>query len=228
MGLILTDRDRKILKLCQEQGFITLNIIHEYLFQKSSSRRARERIQELEKSGYLKSRASLELQNRKVVQLTIKGKAIVQTLPGYKPERNFKIHDLCLSHDDKLTWVRLRLEGLWSGDWLSDRMMKHVKDATPDGIIEFASRKRVYVELENSIKSEIRYSNIFSKYQLEDPFLVLYVCTRPEIKKYLINYCIKHTPQLPLAILTMSELKEEQPRAWTIKGLISPFTKREY
>ena len=228
MGLILTDRDKKILKLCQEQGFITLNIIHEYLFQKSSSRRARERIQELEQSGYLKSRASLELHNRKVVQLTIKGKAIVQTLPGYKPERNFKIHDLCLSHDDKVTWTRLRLEELWNANWLSDRMMKQVKDATPDGILEFSSGKRVYVELENSIKSESRYFNIFSKYHLEDPFLVLYVCTRPEIKKYLINYCLKHAPLLPLAILTLSELKDDQPRAWTIKGLISPFAKREY
>lgn len=228
MGLILTERDKKLLRLCQEQGFITIDTVHEYLYKNATIRRVQERVKELELSGYLKSRISLELCNRKIVQLTIKGKTIVQSLPCYKPDRHFKLYDYFLAHDDKVTWTRLRLEELWSGDWLSDRMLKQARDTKPDGILKFASGKRVYVELENSIKSEARYSNIFSKYLLENPFLVLYVCTSLEIKKYLINHCIKHSPLLPIAILTMSELKDDQPRAWTIKGLISPFLKKEY
>lgn len=130
-------------------------------------------------------------------------------------------------HDGKVTEARLWIERLWRGKWTPESLLLGADAEIPDGIFTFPSGKKVYVELENSLKSKKRFLRRLCKFH--EPILVLYLTTKPELTSALKKYLLSDKDTPLAGILPFEDLRQRLPPAvWTINEIIYPFSQKEF
>ena len=182
----LTERDRRILELIQEQKFVTAELVrHE--FANGSMTEVYRRLRECEKAGYLHS-FQLLTSNRKVYVVSRNWHRHSQKeawghLPYFNRPRTYLV-----AHDIKVTEVRIKLESFISGShWIPEIALRADKGREDrnypfinigDGLLQTGSWANIMIEVECSNKSESRTINIMRNWIAETSLnLVLYVAT---------------------------------------------------
>src|SRR5579885_3266276 len=118
----LQQRDFKLLRLCYEHSFITLEHA-EYEFQGVSARAARQRVLELERDGYLVRRASPSLQRRFYYRLTKLGLSCAVDREA-QDERYKNVNLYQFDHDSIVTSARQRLSRVWEGRFTPEAFIR--------------------------------------------------------------------------------------------------------
>lgn len=221
--MILQKRDKRILNLLHEHGFLEMEHVQRFFPNYTETRR---RIIELKQAGIVREEQSPVTSNEVVLRLN-----------PCSPERLFNGHRVFLHpkkmlapntflHNSKVISIRLVLESLWSGEWIAESRFKGRKDEIPDAIFKFSNGNEVYVELENSLKGRGRFLKRLKTFTA--PALTLYVgtshCPVHKLQKYMLE------PGLPpCAAVDYEDLfKSPIPRPWSPKGPLRIFEVREF
>jgi len=230
--VVIQERDRGLLRCCYEQQFLLMEQVARYFFGGGNRSASYRRIKKLESGGLLRRERHSVLGGREIIRLTRQGIELAQTLsPALVPQLG-KVPLATLAHDALVASVRLRLEELWTGTWVSERALKPESfEQVPDGLFIFPSGKKVAVEVETSPKGKARLMDHLAswarKQNGERLFLVLYITPDPGIER-LLRRCIEESAsQVPIAVVSWPELDTNMPLAWTVKGEIDLFSRKE-
>lgn len=220
MGKVcLNERDFLIFKFLIEMKFANMEQIFEMFFRSASSSNPKycaNRLSLLKRSSYLLSHKSYDgpanyyTATKKAYAVLMSKGLKDEHLPSAKEEMDHRF----FIHDKSLVWLRIYLEKLGLGfSWMSERAIRRklflnlsqeersrrnplADELIPDAIFENKNGKRIFLELENSIKDEIHYEEKLERYEFrienEDSILsgdkVLYVCTKDPITKRLDEF----------------------------------------
>lgn len=203
--MILTERDRELLRMLSRMGFMTTRQLNRTIFKGIAITTELRRLRVLERSDYIIRVEGLG-SNEKGWCLTIKGADAVGFL---FPKRRF--NRATLEHDKILTDLRLILEGGGvAHSWIPEHEIRSKmakshglrgmeSKTVPDGIIgvEYQTAKHsVAIELELSYKSQSRYKDIFWSYRNKDRLLaVWYLLPSKKFGESLGHLWTKHTGQ---------------------------------
>ncbi|MGZ3697596.1 MAG: hypothetical protein ACXWPM_09615 [Bdellovibrionota bacterium] len=236
MNLQLQERDKKILADCYEQKFLRVRHLLEGPFNQVHPSEAYRRIQELERSGYIRRAPAFEGSPERVIRVTGTGAAIAREMTPWDLPVQARINPATYGHDSLVTSVRYRLERLWNGRWVPEQQLKISQSETVfegtligDGRFVFPSGKEVVVELENSHKSWERLQDIRSKSYSGRRSGVLYVTTDPSIYKRILKLLEGSDPEQVFFLISFEDLfRDPPPPTWTIRGPFDLFSRREY
>lgn len=220
----LTERDLRILRLIRDQRFVTAEQLkHEYPGARMSE--VYRRLGELERCGLLKSERLLT-RNQKLYIVTREYHGDGHTKEyGYLPYFGKpRVHQI--EHDLKVTNVRLVLQSLYpTWCWTPERAILAERDNLPthevspqpvsDGMLEGWSGEVIYIEVENSNKSEVRTRKTMQRW-MDDrkASLVLYVATKEEVYRQLIRVLRSlsvHGDHDPVGIIRYDDLIKAMP-----------------
>ena len=224
----LQERDKKIMQCCHEQGFLGTDLVEQYFFQ-SMDRRARERILELERAGFIQRAAAAVLKGRRIIRLTRRGHDIVRETDPFNLPMARRLDLSTLAHDHFVSSVRLRLQELWSGTWIPERALKSDEFIRiPDGVFLFPSGRKIAVELENSAKHRPRFLKLLQGWLRGDITMVLFVVTSAPLFALLKKYLADGPKDFPFALVEWEQLKAGTPKAWSIRGEINLFERSTF
>ena len=223
----LQKRDYEILKLCYEQRVVTTEHLRDFVLKEVGERVARRRVQRLEESGVIQRKANLQLNQSRLIQLTRQGVQLAQThaavsIPQVrKQDLNTVLHDACV------TSVRLRLEALWDGDWLSESVLKAEGfRLIPDGLWTFPNQSQVAVEIERSNKGQKRFRELLARWKDSEVSLILYIAVGEVLHRQIKAYLQKEANDLPVGLVQYEALLQEAPQIWTRLGEVDLFNRR--
>lgn len=227
--MILQVRDREILSCIYEQRFLLMHHVENYFFKNKSPAKARERILELGKSGFICKETNPILGNRKCIRLTQLGIQVVEEFHALilKQKRNLDFRTL--NHDAIVSSVRLRIKQLWDGVWIPESALKIQEyPQIPDGVIVFPSRRKIAIEVENSAKGKERFLSLLNRWKSVDIFLVLFVVTQPVLFQVIRKNLSVDSSGLPFGVVQWPHLENGLPKVWTQRGELEIFTRREF
>lgn len=225
----LQKRDREIMRLCYEQQFLLSDQIQRFFYEGKNLCNGFVRIKELERFGLVRRLVQPTLDGKKLIRLTPKGlrtiseDIIIEVPHVRKPDIR------TLRHDAIVTSVRLRLQELWTGSWIPERVIKKEDfPRIPDGLFIFPSGKKVAVEIENTPKSHARFLSILEDWRKIDVKLILYVATAPYMFG-IIQRILPDGPRgVPFALVLWDDLKNGAPVVWSVDGKVDIFSRKEY
>ena len=222
----LQPRDRKILGLIYDHGFVLQRHVLRLFPNYTETRR---RINELKRAGWLSEELS-HVTYGKELRLTKKGRLVAEADSPYRfPQIKF-LNPHYYFHDSFVISTRMRLEELWNGTWIPEKSYRGHQKEVPDGIFLFPSGKKIYVEVENSMKSRARFLAKHSRYNDHAALLILYVTTQKIVLNGIKSFIKRNNnPMAPYAVISLEELMNEAPVGWCKeRELLKLFAKREF
>lgn len=224
----LQERDRRVLELCYEQQFLTLDQVSRFFFGGYIGNASR-RMSSLRSLGLLRTQSVLTLGGKvEILRVTARGRTEARKGSKYLIPQVRQVGFSTLSHDAMVIDTRVRLQSLWEATWIPERVLKHEKLAqVPDGVLVFQSGKKVAVEVENSLKGKARYQRIWKAYQ-DGPSLalVLYVVASERLLSRIKTYMADAPSGLAFGAVLWSDLKSGVPSLWTPKGELPLFSRK--
>ena len=226
----LEPRDEKIMRVIYEEQFLLLKTISKYFF-RDSFQSASVRILKLIQLKLLRYEI-LNLPNQpKVARLTPNGVRHSKSISPFSIPQKKKVALSTFTHDALLSITRLELINSFDAQWVPEKAMK-AQDfkKIPDGILLFASGRRIAVELENTVKGAKRYEQMWREWEAHDFFLVLYVATTDVVYRALERRMnLFQSSKLRLGLITLEGLTHaKKPHVWTPRGLFPLFDQRQY
>lgn len=225
MGVVLQKRDLEILNICYEQMFMSVAQVERYFFTRANQRRARERVLELERAGYISRKKIYGETPTTLLRLTPSGLSIVSKRNEFQINPRSKIDLATLEHDLRLIDIRMRLDELWTNYvWVPEKAIRRAEyPEVPDAISIFSSGRIVAIELENSMKAEERIVRLLSRWRNTDVSLVLYFTTNSGIFKKFQKIIKAQDFETPIALVDIEAFFTSRPIAWTKEGEIHVF-----
>lgn len=221
------DRDYTILRICHEQGFLTIDQVNQYIFQNCAYQITTRRIRELENVGLLKSELTPVFGNKKILRLSSVGhKVLREQIPALaRHQRPLPL--ATMFHDHFVTSLRLRLENLWDGNWIPERHLKSTGfPQIPDGVFRFPSGIEIALELENSDKGRRRFNSLQMRWKNTKVILVLYVVTHDLLFNRILTY-LDTGPEVPnFGAVLWDDLEKGIPRVKSKSGYFDIFNRR--
>jgi len=201
----------------------------ETFFKTSCKRKAYERINELEKIGFIKQERSQFL-NKNIIKITQSGANYIKSDLSHDLKTHRRIDSRHIIHDSLVTSIRLRLKDFWDFTWIPERAIKEGQYIqVPDGLVVLRSKKIIAIECENSLKSKRMYLDNFNKWKKSDILMVLYVTTKPTITKSIKNSILQSgVNDMPLCVVEWGVLKKGVPSVWSTRGELDIFKRREF
>lgn len=218
--MLVQPRDQQILSLCYEHGFLSLFHLDTFF---PSQRERRKRVAQYRDTGLVEPHAPLP-NWQPVYCLTRPGIEFVESFYPAVIQQRRHLSMATFLHDSKVISARLRICSLWDGCWTPESRLPRAREEIPDGIFTFSSGKKVFVEVENSLKSRPRFLKKLAKY--EEPLFTLYVATSPFLENALKRYLSAETRSA--GVISLPELAETSPAVWTRTKVIHPFSRRSF
>jgi hypothetical protein len=217
----VTARDQLIFTLCYEHGFLAVQHLKGFF---PSDRERRMRMAEAIRDKLI-FRADPPIPSiSSIFRLTTKGENLVESFYPYRIPPKRILSPATYIHNMKVIDARLRIAPLWDGVWTPESRLPKATSEIPDAIFTFPSGKEVYVELENSVKSQKRFLRRLETFKNVE--LTLYIATQPEIERALKKYLSVETP--PAGVVLLSNIKWPNTPVWTREKIIHPFSRRFY
>lgn len=215
--------------MCYEQQFLITEQVQRYFYSGKNRCNGFVRLLEMERSGFIRREPSMLMGNKNLIRLTRQGLcAIAEDIVIEVPQVR-KPDIRTLRHDTIVTSVRLRLQELWTGSWLPERVIKQEDfPQIPDGLFIFPSEKKVAVEIENSPKGRRRFLSILERWRKTDVKLILYVATTPHIFRIVQRLLLEGPRGVPFALILWENLRNSVPAVWTSDGIVNIFSRKEY
>jgi len=197
-GLILTDRDKRLLYDCYNSGTLTFRQVQRRHFPNNSPSTIYNRVQGLKRAGYLTStRVGILLHQNGPQEIGVVYRPTVKcltTLSRLYPqeafrERPIRLNTASLPHDlilvELIDAFKRRFPGcrivrpvLYCGDPIN---AKRIPDAV---VLDHVGRPNIAIELELTVKSKSRYRQIILNYRLSTAFKkIIYVAGSDTIKE---------------------------------------------
>ncbi len=189
-NLRLTVRDLEVMKDIYDHQFLSFYQVHEKHFPENKRPTVYNRLSKLIRAEIIKAvNVNLVAYHRKGELL---GVIYVMTKDGLRRLQDFKMAEdinqnpaslnfSCLYHDLLLTDVLRALKR----DWKVTRVSKEIQSRIPDAVLfDPRTNKKMVLELELTVKSEMRYREIILSYRTSSEFdSVLYVVKDDSIQK---------------------------------------------
>jgi hypothetical protein len=219
----MQERDRKILTLCYEQSFLEKKHFEKFL---PSEVAARRRIIALENADLIYRIDSQAKLNTKLIRLTRRGIYEVEANYPYRIQQKRQIHPSNYFHDSLVIDVRLRLAELWLARWTPEALLGSGTEI-PDGIITFRSGRKIFIEVENSLKSRKRFLDRLRQFYGQG--CVLYITTNLVTERGLKRYITEAEGRLPsIALIPIESLMSPSPAIWSPDPKLSIFHAKEF
>lgn len=212
----MTDRDLLLFRYLFEEDFVSRDLIKKYIWRELSDSYVTHRLWRMTKEGYVKKYPDIRREQGTVLMAGKEAVKMVRNDTIRKRMRNLDIDQVqfynsdiifdhyeerddlnkgTFEHDLMVTEVRLILERLSEIDyWVSQRLLwKHNYNASDenkygkiaDGLVKWRDYI-LAVELENNLKKQSRYDDIFKTYNKDKGINgVLYITTNDRIFKKL-------------------------------------------
>jgi DNA-binding HxlR family transcriptional regulator len=210
------ERDQRILRTCYEQRVVPDAILRKYIFRDVSERMARRVLGRLEKSGLISRNGQLQIGSQRLIKLTKTGIRAAEAVGDIRVPQLRKLDHNTLVHDACVTAVRLRLEELWDGHWLSEAQLKADEfPQIPDGLWIFPNDNRVAIEVERSEKGPDRFHKLQERWRQVDVGLILYVTVGPLLGERVRRYIETGPSDLPFGVVDFEQLEAGTPKVWT-------------
>jgi len=214
-AVILQERDKELLRLCYEQGFLTAEHVHEAFFRNVGTRAAYRRVQELEAAGYLRRSRLSALSGHRIIQTTPVGTGIARQLSQFEVPQKRRPALQTLDHDALVTSVRIWLMRLLkekSAVWVPEgHLKKHGGKQIPDGVILYSNGLEMVIEVENSLKSHDRLYELMSAWKTLAPKAqVQYIASSPVIRNGLKKALDRVGPNRGIYLSLWDELRGGQ------------------
>lgn len=218
--MILQERDRRILQLCYEQGFLTVEHLHRGFFPGAGMGAAYRRVRELEAGGLLRRSRVSVLSGQQVILPTPTGVEIARGLSACEVPVRKKPLLHTLDHDALVTSVRLRLQeiyGVATSTWVPEGHLKRKGgEQVPDGVLYLGPTQQIYVEVENSIKGGKRLVSILDQYRRNSARIpVLYVAASSTIERVLTRVFWEYKESTQFSLITWERLNSDDPVIWS-------------
>jgi DNA-binding PadR family transcriptional regulator len=196
--LVLTNRDIAVFRMIHEHRYSPYNQIQTAFWRDRSvqSNSCYGRIERLVKEGYLEKGFS----KRKGLHVyflcesgrkELRDRGLDSDLPLYHKTDDF---DRYADHDLKVLSIRLLLAQLGLDQWRSERLLKErdFLNRVPDGILSVKGYK-IAIEMENFLKSGLRYEELFAYYGENTDYALLFMVMDTGLKDWLLkmNYDVK-------------------------------------
>jgi len=194
--IVLQERDKKLLKLCYEQGFLSYEFVKENLFNNASDQRLRERIKQLEQAEFIRRLPCPTLSAKRIIKLTPLGVQSAENFSSYHLNYNHRFDFGPAVHDAKLTDLRSYFETQLKTfkSWMPERYLRanNFKGHAPDGVLIYDDEKNVErllaIELELRRKNIERYSDIFQHhFETKRYCWMLYVVETPDDGNFILK-----------------------------------------
>jgi hypothetical protein len=164
-----------------------------------------------------------------LVQLAQAGRSVVEERTEIRIPQSRKPDLATLAHDAAVTLVRLRLEEVWDGQWISEALLKSQEfSQIPDGVWVFPNGNRVAIEVENTPKGPTRFHAIQERWRGVNIRLVLAVATSEGMAQHVRRYLETGPADLPFGLVRINELEEGMPKIWTRAGELDLLTRRSF
>jgi hypothetical protein len=228
VGVVLTERDREILKLCFEQQFLLMKHVRHF-FPNAKERRVEVRVLKLIRSGFVRREFYPEFGQVAVLRLTNRGVQVAQLAGARNLKPAIRINPKTLDHDAKVTSARLRLLQFWNANFIPERAIKAKNiPEVPDGIFFFPSGRGVALEVENSDKGRTRFLRLLERWK-ETPSiaLVLFVVSHPKLHGAILRNLQTAACEQAVGVVRYDDLMTGKPLVWTTHGERDLFAKTE-
>ncbi|MGK5087916.1 hypothetical protein WDW86_10190 [Bdellovibrionota bacterium FG-2] len=193
-----------------------------------NSQKARLRILELQKAGFVRKEMISMLGGRRVIRLTERGISVAKQEHHLDIPQARHLDIPTLTHDAIVTSVALRLAQLWEGTWIPERALKKTDySQIPDGVFVFDNQKKIAIEVENSIKGRRRFLGLLERWRSVDVLLVLYISTSNAIHETVKRYLSQGPKKPAFALVPWRDLKDGIPSVWSTEGELEIFNKKE-
>lgn len=226
--IIVQERDRRIIKAIYDHRYLPTKDVERYIFKGLDSRRARERILELELAGLVRRERLDPFANRTILRLTRSGTALALEHRAAEIPQLRRVDVRTFLHDSLVISARFRLSEFWEAVWIPEGALKSEDyPQIPDGVMVFASGSQVAIEVENSSKGPKRFRELQERWRSVRALMILYIATAPNLYRLIQGY-LKTGPQdLPFGLLLWSDLEMRQPKIWTARGEIDLLARRD-
>lgn len=192
--LELTPRDISIFKMAHEHRFLAYSQIREGFWKDRTmpAKTCNKRVERLVRSGFLEKgysrRLSLNVYFATAKSLDIlREKGLDSGLVLYKPTEWF---DRSISHDLKVTNLRILFRDLGLDSWTSERVARerHYLKKVPDGVLNVGGRQ-IAIEFENIglTKQKSRYQEMLNYYNQHDRYMLLFLIIDADVKDWLLD-----------------------------------------
>ena len=218
----IQDRDREILRVCFEQGFLLPEHIEEFFFVGKSEQSARERVLELEKAGLITRPVCPLFAKSRLIRLTELGESIAHDGSTLDMTYLRRLVPAQLVHDALVTSLRLRLKELFQGRWIPERAIKSAEvSRVPDGLFLCDGGASVALELENSLKGRTRFLRLLKTWvQQPGADFLLFVATTDQLKRLIRRNFESVLGSEKVGVILWPEVRVMEPMVDTIRGEI--------
>jgi hypothetical protein len=211
----LKERDLKFLKFCGEQKFLFRNqvedwfgVLGRFANRKSTERVARRQLARLKLRGLLGDETS-EFNAAKTWQLTKDGVDLLKDRGLINDSMEpVGIDKKNSNHDHWVTRVRLAaLKRNLAWEWTPESALRFSSaDKIQDAEVTFVSPKsgamRIAVEIELTLKAELRLKSIFTAYDTSEYAMALYFVSTPRLLETLIKLSAGHSNKIFFSLIS--------------------------
>ncbi len=228
--VMLSERDRGILRLCYEQTFLLREHV-ECFFGDASGRRINQRLKVLEDGGFLTRSYFPELGPKAVIRLSKRGESVALQSGARNTRQPARLNPKTLAHDAIVTTCRQKILRHWNAEFIPERAIK-TRDfpEIPDGIFFFRSGRGIALEVENSDKGRTRFLRLLERWKGAPSIVfVLFVATTDRLFETLSRYLSSGPEDQPMGVVRFSELiSAGDVRVRTKRGPVALFDRREF
>lgn len=218
----LQERDKTLLRICYEQQFITAADAAKYIFE-DRYKVAWRRLASLRKAQLLKS----ELVHDRVLifRVTKLGQSAAEESGALPVPQLNRVAPERVNHDRLVTLVRLRLAELWDAKFISEQALEKEAEL-PDGVLEFASGKKIALEVEASLKGRTRFLKRLRYLGDKGYYLILYVASTEHLFDALQQYLKDSDVRCHVGLTVWSKLESSTPLLWSKVAPLKAFDRR--
>lgn len=233
----IQERDRRILRACYEQRFLTMDHIIQEFYRGRHQSEAYRRIKELETEKYIRREMPYLGDHKRFIRLTERGLDIAMQASHWEIPKGDRLNPNFIEHDSLVTFVRFRLEQYWDGEWVPRTVLESgqlefaSKREACDGAWCFPSGKWVAVELECIARRSANYAALIDRWanQSDLPALVLFVCAHSAVHER-VKEALERSHSARRMVFASVLFKDFQTdpdaKAWTIRGDVTLFNRR--
>lgn len=227
--VLLTERDKGILRLCYEQQFLLRDHLEPF-FEGCSIRRINFRLQQLIDGGYLRREHYPELGLQSIYRLTSVGIKLTQDLNPRTRRYLSKINSTTLFHDALVTSCRLKFSKIWTAQFHPERELKESEfPEIVDGLWRFQSGKFVALEVECSDKGRKRFlRRLHNLGRIESITLILYVVPNERMLSIVRTYLKDSPSEQPSGVCLWGDISAGLFVIQTNRGPVDLSTVREW